>query len=240
MFRKLSISVKQTVVMGLILILGFSKAWAQNPPWVSSIGNVKARPGETVDIPITFNDSSATIAGLDITLTVTSPSDSPDLTPTFRLGKQVSGWITLADSQNPWHIAAASATGVKGIAEILDLRIAVPSNIRPGTIYQLEAWNAIMANAAGVEWNITSLVKKGQLIVPVFGDVNGNGAIDLADIQQLLNIYLGIRTASPDELWIGDVRPKPGAPMLPFGDGLIRANDLNWVLRCFLGLEIGP
>jgi hypothetical protein len=36
------------------------------------------------------------------------------------------------------------------------------------------------------------------------GDVNGNGSVDAADIQKIINIYLGTETPTPQQLWAAD------------------------------------
>ena len=72
------------------------------------------------------------------------------------------------------------------------------------------------------------------------GDLDRDGAITTMDVRQLLDIYLGRLPASPGDIAVGDVRPKPGANGRPYGDGRIGQDDLKWVLRAALGLETSP
>jgi hypothetical protein len=74
----------------------------------------------------------------------------------------------------------------------------------------------------------------------VTGDVNGDGLVDVRDVQTLLNIYIGLQSATPGQIEAGDTRPKPGNDGRDYGDGKIRSDDLNWLLRRILGLASNP
>jgi hypothetical protein len=76
--------------------------------------------------------------------------------------------------------------------------------------------------------------------VPSPGDVNEDSEVTIADAMLALQDYLGLVLLSDDQIRIGDVRPKPGAHDRPYGDGQIKADDLNWILQRAIGLETDP
>jgi hypothetical protein len=70
----------------------------------------------------------------------------------------------------------------------------------------------------------------------ILGDLDNDGTVTILDLQRLLQIYLGRITPTPGDLARGDSRPKPGLNGKTVGDGVIKANDINWALRRLLGL----
>jgi hypothetical protein len=75
--------------------------------------------------------------------------------------------------------------------------------------------------------------------VPIlYGDLDLNGKIEMNDIHEAYQLFLGFKTSSVGQLLAGDVRPKPGLSGRLVGDGMILADDLNWIQRRLLGLEV--
>jgi hypothetical protein len=72
------------------------------------------------------------------------------------------------------------------------------------------------------------------------GDVTNDGTVNLEDIMLLRQFYLLRLIPTEKELLMADARPRPGKNGLPYGDGRILADDLNWVFRRALGLESVP
>jgi hypothetical protein len=72
------------------------------------------------------------------------------------------------------------------------------------------------------------------------GDLNNDGVSNIQDVTRALQFYLGLQTPSADQLITADVRPRPGTGGRDYGDGQIRADDLNWLLRCSIGLAQYP
>lgn len=71
----------------------------------------------------------------------------------------------------------------------------------------------------------------------VYGDVNGDGKVNVLDISLILSIAVGLVKPTPAQLLAGDVAPKPGTQGRPFGDGVINIFDAARILRAALGLE---
>jgi hypothetical protein len=63
-----------------------------------------------------------------------------------------------------------------------------------------------------------------------------NQGIDLGFISRMLQVYVGNQSATVEDLARGDVLPKPGTEGRLRGDGQIRGDDLNRLLRFYLGL----
>ena len=66
------------------------------------------------------------------------------------------------------------------------------------------------------------------------GDLNGDGAVDIADALKALRIAAGIETAAPADLVSGDVAPLGGG--MPAPDGVINIGDVVVILRKAVGL----
>jgi hypothetical protein len=75
---------------------------------------------------------------------------------------------------------------------------------------------------------------------PIPGDANGDGKVSAADVNVLLRIFLGLKTATPDQLISGDVRPRPGTEGRLYGDGKIAMDDVIWTLQRFVGNVSDP
>lgn len=82
-------------------------------------------------------------------------------------------------------------------------------------------------------------IANGRLIVidttvPVNGDLNGDGKVDIADALRALLISAGLATPSASELIRGDVAPMANG--LPIPDGTIDTGDALVILKQSLGL----
>lgn len=72
------------------------------------------------------------------------------------------------------------------------------------------------------------------------GDLNGDGRVNVSDVTIALRIAVGLQTAAPTQIAVGDVAPKPGTEGRPFGDGAIDVKDVTRILRRAVGLEPDP
>ena len=79
-----------------------------------------------------------------------------------------------------------------------------------------------------------------QANVPLYGDLNGDGKITVADATRALRLAVGLEIPSPAEVEAGDVAPQPGTgPKAgqPYGDGRITVADAIRLLRQTVGME---
>ena len=77
-------------------------------------------------------------------------------------------------------------------------------------------------------------------VLPDPGDLDADGGVTVADVMIELKFFLGLRTPTAHDLIVGDPRPSTGQGGRTFGDGAIRADDLNWIVRRYLGVEGEP
>ncbi len=76
--------------------------------------------------------------------------------------------------------------------------------------------------------NCQSLSISDLLVPPVRGDVTGDGKVDIADVNAVINIMLG-KTVTSDELLVtSDVT----------GDGTVDIADVNAVINIMLGKTV--
>lgn len=73
------------------------------------------------------------------------------------------------------------------------------------------------------------------------GDLNGDGRLDLRDVVIALRIAIGISSATPIQLQVGDVAPvQRFAEARKIGDGRITLADAQRLLRRAVGIEPDP
>lgn len=221
-------------------LLGIGQSYSQTP--LLTLGQTSAWPGTAATLSISLTSGITNAAGLNLYLKPSAPVGVPPLSPSFSRGAATSNWLTVSDSANPWHFAIANSIGIAGPAELLRLTVQVPESSPEGTVYEVNAESAVIADDAGQETNITSRVRGGSVTVlaPPYGDLNNDGAANAGDVIQMLRILLKTDPPTSYELRVGDVRPKPGLAGRSFGDGKIGANDVNWVLRRSVGLATHP
>lgn len=96
-------------------------------------------------------------------------------------------------------------------------------------------WNPALTPTMNFTWTppgATSLPVEFILVpYPEPGDVNANGAVDLADAAMAARYATGLASPSAKQLAAADVAP-PAAP-----DGIVTAADVAWILRQAAGLK---
>jgi hypothetical protein len=71
----------------------------------------------------------------------------------------------------------------------------------------------------------------------IFGDINGDGKVNVQDATLALRISVGLSTATDAQIKAGDVAPKKADGT--FGDGRLNVSDATRILRFSVGLETG-
>jgi hypothetical protein len=196
----------------------------------------------SVTLPITVTKAITNVAGLDLTLRVTTEPGAPSLTPTFNRGAQTEDWqFFQQDSVNPWRVALADRAGIKGPAELARVTFQISPLTLPGTVYTFEAAPAILGDEDGLERDVSLLISPGRVMIPfLYGDVTRDRQVDAQDLNAMIQMMLHQRTPNSAELLAGDTQPRPGLGDRSYGDGLITAADLNWLLRNIRGLAKSP
>lgn len=205
-----------------------------------TIGSGIAPAGGTVIVPIRAMDSVSNLAGLDLSIRVEVPPGTPQPGFSFTNGVDTRSWYSFSPPLQPARFVVFSGMGVPGPAEVMELNLGVDPATAAGSIITISAASAVISDDGGLEQAGSDLVTAGTVTVVVPGDLNGDGLVDARDLKLELELFLGLRAPTTTELAAGDVRPKPGRGGLAFGDGVIGADDLNWIFRRFLGLESAP
>jgi hypothetical protein len=81
------------------------------------------------------------------------------------------------------------------------------------------------------------------VVLPKYGDVNGDGSVDISDAVAELQVIVGLTAFDELQTLNGDLSPVPGAGVnegAPFGDGVIDVTDVIRLLRRIVGLEPDP
>jgi|GEM_PF-1628014 len=74
--------------------------------------------------------------------------------------------------------------------------------------------------------------------LPLYGDMNEDGSLDVMDVGLALRAVLGLRVFPADVMRAADVAPR--RTEYSFGDGRVDVSDVLRLLRYILGLESGP
>ena len=82
------------------------------------------------------------------------------------------------------------------------------------------------------------IVRDGDVAIAPDGDINGDGAVNSADILGGLRIAPGIQSPTAGQLLHGDVAPLVNG--IPQPDGVINAADLLMIQRKLFGLVNFP
>lgn len=106
--------------------------------------------------------------------------------------------------------------------------------------FSRKSWLGILGVILGLQIGLlpASAVKR------LLGDVNGDDAVDIADVMRLISFVVGKAKPSPAELLASDVAPFPGTEGRKIGDGKITSADAIRLLRRVVGLipfaQFGP
>ena len=74
--------------------------------------------------------------------------------------------------------------------------------------------------------------------LPLYGDMNEDGSLDVMDVGLALRAALGLRVFPAEVMRAADVAPR--RTEYTFGDGRVDVSDVLRLLRYILGLESGP
>lgn len=102
------------------------------------------------------------------------------------------------------------------------------------------SWLGILGVILGLQIGLLPASAAKRLL----GDVNGDDAVDIADVMRLISFVIGKAKPSPPELLAGDVAPFPGTEGRKVGDGKLTTADATRLLRRIVGLipfaQFGP
>ncbi|MGC8834898.1 MAG: carboxypeptidase regulatory-like domain-containing protein, partial [Armatimonadota bacterium] len=76
----------------------------------------------------------------------------------------------------------------------------------------------------------------------IYGDANGDGLVDISDVQIAMRIAVGLLVPSPEQVRTADMYPNPGTFGREVGDGVVNISDAALILRYAFGLvpSLGP
>ena len=118
--------------------------------------------------------------------------------------------------------------------ETFQIQGAVSVPVSVGPVSSFIRWGADgLAFSANDE---TFLIRTSARYAPWMGDLDGDGTLAAGDISQALRFYLGLAQPTGAQLKAGDVLPNPTVDGRNIGDGVIGAEDVNWIIRRWLNL----
>ncbi len=161
-------------------------------------------PKEGGKLAYSFSDGT-TIEGIDFYAT----SPKADWTVTTVEGNEVPDWltITLTDEEKDGEFS--------GVVNAAVTAAALPNNL-PGR----EAYVRFAINGAFIDYHFI----QGEPVVGVKGDVNGDGAVDVDDMNLVINIMLN-KGATMEDYPAADVD----------GSGSVDVDDMNIIINIMLG-----
>lgn len=125
-------------------------------------------------------------------------------------------WVEVASAVSPGGGADTEQLHVvdlKAAATTTKMRIFVPTGANPPRFREVEAYNFVLPTAP-----VTPTVVKG--------DLSGDGKLAINDVSIALQIAVGLKTATADQLKAGDLN----------GDGKLTINEVTQILRAAVGL----
>ena len=178
----------------------------------------------SINRSVTFDPTSPSLA-------VTSPSQ--DITTTLT-SITISGTVTDAFSGATISITAGGQTYTPAVALNggFSQTISLPSLTPPST----DQTNAIIVTATN-QAGKTATVQRNIITTATpypAGDINGDGKVDVTDALLALQIAVGLKNATPDELLEGDVAPLVNG--VPAPNGVIDVADAQVILEKAVGL----
>ncbi len=182
-----------------------------------------ATQGQTVDVTLSMKNDKAiatwqtTLAlpeGITFVSAVASGTRYGEAAPEISSVTNADGTVTLLCEPD------AAMTGTDG--EVATIKLKVAASVAPGD-YKLALNGAVFIDVAEKTWTRTDVFEANITVEEsegVVGDVNGDGAVDVADVQAILNAI-----AAGETNGAADVN----------GDGAVDVADVQAVLNIIAG-----
>jgi subtilisin family serine protease len=216
-------------------------------------GNLKqypaALPGVLAVGASTYEDQKASYSEAGDQVSVVAPGGDPDSVD----DPDVRHWIYstwLADNRDGYALLAGTSQSTALVSGLAALVWSVRPDASADAVKEIIERTAQDIGAPGKDpetgWGRVDVeaalaaATETAAATAVPGDLDGSGIVDALDLNVAILILAGVRTPTPAELQAGDVQPFPGLEGRPYGDGRIRSNDANWIMRRLLGLVSAP
>ena len=201
-----------------------------------TVSSAEAKPGGTAEIAIRANDSVPHISSADLTVSLIQSTPAGRPLPKVNEASIRSGTM-LPDAQIAAHftenhvlrIALASPSSGSGPGTLCTFLVTVPPDARPGDTYAIDLQAVV--GIGETEWPMQAV--GGTLTVigeaPTErkkGDVNGDGAVTIADAVLALQMAVQLVSPTPDQLFAADIN----------GNGAVSVGDVVAILRAVLGI----
>lgn len=179
-----------------------------------------AFPGRTVNLLVNINDKVQNVASAQVTVNFDTLGTVDASKVTY--GVLPSGSVlTVNTAPGEVSVGVAATTGANGPGTLFTIPLTIGSGVQPGT-YPVTITAATLTDDKGQA--IPAVVTSGSVTVvaaPLLGDVNGDGKVDMADVQAVILLYF---------TGTYDIRADIN------GDGKVSVGDIRAVLRISLGL----
>src|SRR5262249_35106842 len=134
------------------------------------------------------------------------------------------------------HTIAGTAPGQKDVGPVWSFNWTAPP-AGSGTVTFWVSGNAAnndQNNTGDFIYNTPAASPEASAVQIVYGDLTGDGKINVQDATLALQFSVGLKTPTADQLAAGDVAPVPGSGPRAgekFGDGKINLQDATRILR---------
>ncbi len=171
-------------------------------------GSLNAAAGATIDLPLTLENSSAQVRGVQFVVSIDPASAASFLS--VSTGSRCSGWTVSNNATTGGQtIVLYSGSGnsiATGTGEILKLSLRVASGLTSGSSF------AVRLSAAQLSDNnnnpLTTTLVSGTVTIggcTLPGDVTADGAVNIFDIIKLVDFVLGRQNPTSTQLDCGDL-----------------------------------
>jgi len=170
------------------------------------IGWVEGFPGELVDVPITISD----VTNLEVVSTefvISFPQDDLEFVrvsiPDSSLPYQAGWALDYASSGDSIDVTISGETPLNGFGLLAMLSFTLGENVLPDSVWHIQFRSAFLNHGAQ-----TPRVVNGGIRLPsdiLFGDVNLNGQVTLADVALLFDYLTGAEELDPLQRFVAEV-----------------------------------
>ncbi len=192
---------------------------------VMTISKGKGLPGSAVEIVITANDVTD-VRGGTLWLPYNDSIAAPIATSDISWGAALAGFTktrNIDTNTKTIKLSFADDVGIFGDVEICRIRYTINSSAALGSVMNINFSSLRLNNAT--DTFVPGSVAGEVMVIPLYGDVDGDGTVTAGDAALILRNEVGLSTLSDSQLLTGDVS----------GDGQTNALDATQILMHLVG-----
>ena len=190
--------------------------------------SITGRAGQMVTVPVTLGNGAG-VAGFQFKINYDAAI----------LSEPAASKGSLIEGSSDWSLSYNTASGsitvigydvqanglASGEGELVKLSFKIADGAQNGLEVNLGFSDTTISNRSGQSMPVSTQDGKITVIVRMIGDVNGDDQVNILDVVQTVNIVLGKKTPTPEELYAADAN----------GDGVINVLDVVKIVNLVLG-----